>query len=843
MKKSKFYSLILAATWTAGVAVWAQAPQDPFEGLAQFSFGQSREPLARVEELIRKTAPAEYPALEARLLALLKAPDTAKDAKRYVCRYLGVVGSAQCVPAVAELLTDPDLSHPARLALEPLAAPEAGAALRAALPKVDAKLRAGILGSIGARRDAQAVEAVARYVNDADPWVAETALAALGQIGTPAAAKVLASAQVPAPLSRALGRAEIEAAARLAASGNASMARGIFEKYLAAPQPRALRVAAAKGLVSVLPATEAARWLAQSLQGDDAARREGALSGFAASQNPALQAAVTGELPQLPPAAQLLLLGLLNDLPDVPARDGLLKVIQATGDEAVRAAALDCLGRHGTAADVPMLAERAAGTGAAAEAAKRALQRLGKPGVDEALLKLVEAGAPALSAVAVDVLAQRRTDAALPGLLRIMKNPDPALAVRGVRALGVIGKPENVKDLAALMAATAQPEVRQAAEAAAAAICRRSADKPALSGHLLPALQGNPSPEAQAALLRLLLYTGGENALQAVLAAMKHPNALVAKAATEALVGWPDLSAGPHLLALAKNAPDANLNVVALRDGCLRLAEMEELPMAGRVDLLRGVLANARRPEEKKRAMAILADLPVPAALETLQAAAQDAALQQDAWAAIIRLARQMGGAYPKPALAALEQAQAQNLPEALKQQAAQAIKAVQNAGLSPDGFILSWLVSGPYVKEGKEGAALFDEVFPPEQSGAKAEWRPVTAPRNGVVALDKLLRGGNDRVAYLKTQLIAEQEQEALLEMGSDDGIKVWLNGRVVHSNNATRPCAPGQDKKKIRLAQGPNTLLVKITQGGGEWAGVVRLRTADGKDIHNVMVGPAAE
>ncbi|WCJ59533.1 HEAT repeat domain-containing protein [Fontisphaera persica] len=839
MKKA--FSLVLAVFCAASAA--AQAPADPLDGLAKWSFGQSRESLARVEELMRKTAPADYPALEARLIAILKAPETSKDAKRYVCRYLGVVGSAKCVPALAELLTDADLSHPARMALEPLAAPEAGAALRTALPKVEARLRAGILGSIGVRRDPQAVEVVARYVHDPDPWVAETALAALGQIGTPAAAKVLASATVTPALSRALGRAEMEAAARLAATGNAKLARGILEKYLVASQPRALRVAAAKGMVEVLPATEAARWVVQSLQSDDAARREGAIAGFADSKNRPMQAAVAGELPQLPSAGQLLLLGWLNDLPDVPAREGLLKVVSTTGDEAVRAAALDCLARHGTAADVPLLAERAAGTGPAADAAKRALQRLGKPGVDEALLKLVETSAPAIGAVAVDALAQRRTEAAVPGLLRIMKNPDPALAVRGVRALGVIGRAENVKDLASLVATATQNEVRQAAESAIAAICRRSADKPALASAILPVLQSGPAPEAQAALLRLLIYTGGGEALQAVVSAMKHPNATVAKAATEALVAWPDLSAGPHLLNLARNAADANLNVVALRDGCLRLAEMEELPMAGRVDLLRGVLENARRPEEKKRALTILAELPLPAALETLQSASKDAALQQEAWASIIRLARQMGAVYPKQALAALEQVQAQNLPEALKQQAAQALKAIENAGMSPDGFVLSWLLSGPYVKEGKDGAALFEEVFPPEQTGGQAEWRPVTAARNGVVALDKLLRGGNDRVAYLKTLIVSEQEQEILLEMGSDDGIKVWLNGKVVHANNATRPCTPGQDKKKVRLVKGVNAMLVKITQGGGEWAGVVRLRTADGRDLNNVMVGPAAE
>src|SRR3990167_500068 len=133
-----------------------QASADPYEALAKYQFGQSREPLVTIEADIRKTPASGYKDIENRLLAVLKSPETSKDAKRYICRWLGVVGSAECIPAVAELLTDEDLSHPARMALEPKADPAAGAALRAALPKVKGKLLAGLIGSIGVRRDAEA---------------------------------------------------------------------------------------------------------------------------------------------------------------------------------------------------------------------------------------------------------------------------------------------------------------------------------------------------------------------------------------------------------------------------------------------------------------------------------------------------------------------------------------------------------------------------------------------------------------------------------------------------------------------------------------------------------------
>ena len=154
------------------------ASADPYEGLAKFKFGESRVPLATIEEQIRKSSPAEYKAIETKLLTVLKSPETPKDAKRYICRWLTVVGSPDCIPAVAPLLTDDDLSHPARMALQPMVSPAAGAALRDALPKVHGRLLAGLIGSIGVRRDPEAVSALARAAKDDDPVVASAAIMA-----------------------------------------------------------------------------------------------------------------------------------------------------------------------------------------------------------------------------------------------------------------------------------------------------------------------------------------------------------------------------------------------------------------------------------------------------------------------------------------------------------------------------------------------------------------------------------------------------------------------------------------------------------------------------------------
>ncbi len=481
-------------------------------------------------------------------------------------------------------------------------------------------------------------------------------------------------------------------------------------------------------------------------------------------------------------------------------------------------------------------------SGKVGETARRTLQRLGKPGVDDALVRLIESPRAEERATVLATLATRRVESALPTLVRLLGGTDAGLAVEAGKALGVIGKTEQLADVAKVLSTTSEPTLRSASEEAAKGICRRATDLPACAAILVAALQQAPTPAAKAALLPVLVYTGGEPALNAVVAAMKDNDAQVKSAATRTLVSWPEGSAGPHLLDLARTTPDSTQAIVALRDGCLRLAEMEEVPQAQRVSILKGVIAVAKRPEEKKRAVALLADVPSLGALELLQATTKDAELQADARKALIKLARSIGAVYNRQSIAALQLVKADATTDDIRKQVEDAIKAVQNTGQSPEGFILAWLMSGPYTQEGQDGGALFDIAFAPEKDPAKADWRPVTGSKSGMLELNKMFRGDN-RVAYLRTEITSERDQDAVLEMGSDDGLKVWLNGKIVHANNSVRPCTPGQDKAKVKLKQGANPLVVKVTQGSGEWAAVVRLRGADGKALSDVSIAPNAQ
>ena len=87
-----------------------------------------------------------------------------------------------------------------------------------------------------------------------------------------------------------------------------------------------------------------------------------------------------------------------------------------------------------------------------------------------------------------------------------------------------------------------------------------------------------------------------------------------------------------------------------------------------------------------------------------------------------------------------------------------------------------------------------------------------------------------NDYSAYGLINIVSPREQnDVLMGVGSDDTVKVWLNGEVVHkykgsviiSGNtlAGRSTTGIQDKFYTNLKAGNNLLLVKVSEFKGEW------------------------
>src|SRR5436190_21627521 len=70
----------------------------------------------------------------------------------------------------------------------------------------------------------------------------------------------------------------------------------------------------------------------------------------------------------------------------------------------------------------------------------------------------------------------------------------------------------------------------------------------------------------------------------------------------------------------------------------------------------------------------------------------------------------------------------------------------------------------------------------------------------------------GDNPATYLYRTISATQPRKLAFSFGSDDAIKVWLNGTVVLDKNVQRGVAPDQDQITVDLSSGENQLLVKV-------------------------------
>jgi HEAT repeat protein len=224
-----------------------------FEALKTFDWGvdhnKYRAELGPIEDAVPATHgdAAARKELETKLAAVLPT-GASRAAKDFVGRKLAIIGTAESVPALAALLPDKDLSHMARYALERIPAPEAAKALRDALGKTSGAEKAGVIGSLGARRDAASIADLAALVGDSDAAIALAAATALGDIGTVESAKALQNAKPAAgPVKLRVADARLTAGELLLYAGDKAGALAVYNALLADKPAKNVLLAAKRG--------------------------------------------------------------------------------------------------------------------------------------------------------------------------------------------------------------------------------------------------------------------------------------------------------------------------------------------------------------------------------------------------------------------------------------------------------------------------------------------------------------------------------------------------------------------------------------------------------------------
>ena len=389
--------------------------------------------------LLALTAPGARANEEQDLIATLKS-NAGVSQKCAACQRLRVAGTAQSVPVLAALLGEDRVSHAARYALEGMALPEAGDALRQALGKTSGLNQAGLVDSLGCRRDTAAVPLIVPLLAGGDPALAPAAANALGKIGgKDALAALLAARDQASPFLQAIVlESLLKIAEQLLAANDARGALTLYRDLSASKYPSSIRLAAWRGQVLADPAARA-KLVSQAITSQDRAQRAVALKVLRELNDPQVAKACLRQWASLPEEAQLAVLDaqLKSGAEALPA----IQAATASSYAGIRVAAWQALGNLGNAASIPALA-KAAASGEAAEraAARDSLACLRGDGVREALLKYLGSAAPAEQAEVLRALGERGDTQAAGVLLQsAASGPAPArlAALEALRKLAV----------------------------------------------------------------------------------------------------------------------------------------------------------------------------------------------------------------------------------------------------------------------------------------------------------------------------------------------------------------------------------------------------------------------
>ena len=579
-------------------------------------------------------------------IAVLKSDATQKE-KADACMRLAVFGGADAVAPLAALLPDEKLSHMARYALETIPDPSVDTALREALGKVQGRLLAGVIGSLGVRKDAQAVDSLSKLLSDADPVVAQAAARALGKIGTSAAIQAIMAAlpQASAANQLAFFEGAFRGTEALAAKGQRAEAAALYEKLRNLPGPHQARTAALRGAI-VDGGPEGLALLQQSLRSADylifASAVRVAMERPGAQVAQVLAAAVAGA----PADNQVLLFQALARTGDRAAVAPLASAAKA-GDKTTRLAAIRALSELSFAplggatepAQVPLdLLDDP--DREIAQAAQDSLAALQGELVGQAVTTMFKSGTAAKRLTAIDLISRRHMTAFVPTLLEAANDSDAQVRQTALRKVGELGTPADLPKLFSLLTSLKDSRDLDAVEMAAGELCAKATDSEATADKLISQL-AQAQPAQKSAFLRLLSGVGGAKALKTVRAAVDDPTPEVHATAIRAIGTWKTPDAAPELLALAQTAATPSDKILCLR-GFLQMASQLEQQPAERLAMCRQALPLVQSNDEKKLFLATISGINSPATLPLILPHLDNPAIKEEAGAAAVAVAERL---------------------------------------------------------------------------------------------------------------------------------------------------------------------------------------------------------
>lgn len=145
----------------------------------------------------------------------------------------------------------------------------------------------------------------------------------------------------------------------------------------------------------------------------------------------------------------------------------------------------------------------------------------------------------------------------------------------------------------------------------------------------------------------------------------------------------------------------------------------------------------------------------------------------------------------------------------------------------SKDRFYRDWLVLGPF--DNADGKGL-GRILEPEKilnpgavfkgkAGNKLQWKKVNDTTSGLVDFSKIFAQNENVLAYASRTVNLPEAKTMKFGIGSNDGVRVWINSKLVLDRPVSRKAEPNQDLISVPMHKGENTILVKVDQLKRGW------------------------
>ena len=124
-----------------------------------------------------------------------------------------------------------------------------------------------------------------------------------------------------------------------------------------------------------------------------------------------------------------------------------------------------------------------------------------------------------------------------------------------------------------------------------------------------------------------------------------------------------------------------------------------------------------------------------------------------------------------------------------------------------------TWLLRGPFSNAEGE---VEDPVDPADPGAAPGErgWTSPVYFHDDKIDLDKYYDDPTNCAVYAYAEFEAPRTEQVELWVGSDEGMKVWINGELVYEHQGRRRHRLPNDRPRIQLTEGHNVLLVRAEQ-----------------------------